>query len=193
MKRRKKKREKDDDESDHIHSPSLDKLIDLFLLFLFPFFFQRSKFNYSFNRVFFLLLATNEGKREETLISSWLEWWKSALFFSMISFERINDSTRLILLSLLLLRMYWKCFLFKGIPSMADNYSSDEYRCHSCPNQTFKHFSHLLNHLQDSCELILFSLICFFIIHRFDICRSSRRRRWWSWQIPWFIMLEKRM
>lgn len=45
-KEEKKKREKDDDESDHIHSPSLDKLIDLFpfsilfllLLFLFPFF-----------------------------------------------------------------------------------------------------------------------------------------------------------
>ncbi len=31
--KKKKKREKDDDESDHIHSPSLDKLIDLFPFF----------------------------------------------------------------------------------------------------------------------------------------------------------------
>ena len=36
---------------------------------------------------------------------------------------------------------------------MADNNnSSDEYRCHSCPNKTFKDFYLLLNHFQDQCK-----------------------------------------
>ena len=33
---------------------------------------------------------------------------------------------------------------------MADNNNSnDEYRCHSCPNKTFKDFYLLLNHFED--------------------------------------------
>lgn len=42
--KKKKKREKDADESDHIHSPSLDKLIDLFLLLLLSVLFDRDEF-----------------------------------------------------------------------------------------------------------------------------------------------------
>ncbi|CAF3756008.1 unnamed protein product [Rotaria sp. Silwood1] len=36
-----------------------------------------------------------------------------------------------------------------GFSSMAETNSSDEYRCHSCHNKTFKDFYHLLNHFQD--------------------------------------------
>jgi hypothetical protein len=38
---------------------------------------------------------------------------------------------------------------------MADNNSYDEYRCHSCPNKTFKDFYLLLNHFEDQSNFIL--------------------------------------
>ncbi len=36
---------------------------------------------------------------------------------------------------------------------------SDEYRCHSCPNKTFKDFYLLLNHFQDESKKFKFAKI----------------------------------
>lgn len=51
---------------------------------------------------------------------------------------------------------------------MADNNnSSDEYRCHSCQNKTFKDFYLLLNHFQDESKFILFIKFIFFFFFFF--------------------------
>jgi hypothetical protein len=41
---------------------------------------------------------------------------------------------------------------------MADNNCSDEYRCHSCQNKTFKDFYLLLNHFQDESKISIFNI-----------------------------------